>query len=119
MQTAQQIASARQPQPRGAGALDAINRVSLIKTLADQEGVRILPREPSDKWEPLRRPTRWTRAIGDELSDAARPGHRGRQQASTATTGLWVGFSIDTDPYWMLLDPTRVGPSAAAPGWSG
>jgi two-component system osmolarity sensor histidine kinase EnvZ len=32
---------------------DAINRVSLIKTMADQEGVRILPREPGDKFELL------------------------------------------------------------------
>jgi two-component system osmolarity sensor histidine kinase EnvZ len=31
---------------------DAITRVSLIKTLADQEGVRILPREPNDRLQP-------------------------------------------------------------------
>ena len=24
--------------------------------------------------------------------------------------GLWVGFSIDADPYWLLADPKRVGP---------
>ena len=36
---------------------DAIARVSLIKTMADQGGVRILPREPatnSSCWRPVR-----------------------------------------------------------------
>ena len=29
--------------------------------------------------------------------------------ASTAQQGLWVGFSIDNDPYWLQTDPSRVG----------
>jgi two-component system osmolarity sensor histidine kinase EnvZ len=40
---------------------DAIARVSLIKTMADQEGVRILPREPGDKFT-LLESTRWATA---------------------------------------------------------
>ena len=43
----------RQPDPRGAAARTRITRVALIKTLADQEGVRILPREPGDRCEPF------------------------------------------------------------------
>jgi two-component system, OmpR family, osmolarity sensor histidine kinase EnvZ len=27
-------------------------------------------------------------------------------------SGLWIGFSIDSDPYWLLTDPSRIGPVA-------
>src|SRR3954451_2145324 len=53
VQTAQQIASLTNLSRAALRYSDAIARVSLIKTLADQEGVRILPREPKDKFTPL------------------------------------------------------------------
>ena len=50
LQTAQQIASLVNLSRAALVHSDAIARVSLIKTMADQEGVRILPREPKDKY---------------------------------------------------------------------
>ena len=49
---------------------------------------------------------------------AARPRHAGRQRVN-GVPGLWVGFTIEKDPYWLQADPTRVRPVAAAPGSSG
>ena len=55
LHTAQQIASLVNLSRAALVHSDAINRVSLIKTMADQEGVRILPREPGDSFELLDR----------------------------------------------------------------
>jgi two-component system osmolarity sensor histidine kinase EnvZ len=60
---------------------DPIARVSLIKTLADQEGVRILPREPKDKYAALTG-SAMDRRIVDEL--VGRLGS-GTVMASTST----------------------------------
>ena len=87
---------------------DSIARVSLIKTLADQEGVRILPREPGDTFEPFDKSTLDNR-ITEELS--SRLGS-GTVVASSVNReeGLWVGFLIDGDAYWLQMDRSRVSP---------
>ena len=87
---------------------DSIARVSLIKTLADQEGVRILPREPGDTFEPFDKRTLDNR-ITEELS--SRLGS-GTVVASSVNReeGLWVGFLIDGDAYWLQMDRSRVSP---------
>ena len=88
---------------------DAIARVSLIKTLAEEEHVRITPREPLDKFEPFvsdefgeRTAEELTRRIGSGTVVAGKV--NGQQ-------GLWVGFQIDEDAYWLLTDTSRLGPS--------
>ncbi|MFT6590403.1 MAG: two-component system osmolarity sensor histidine kinase EnvZ, partial [Rhodoferax sp.] len=53
IQTAQQIASLVNLSRAALIHADSIARVSLIKTMTDQEGVRILPREPSDTFVPF------------------------------------------------------------------
>ena len=84
---------------------DAITRVSLIKTLADQEGVRILPREPGDRFLPYT-----SGALDQRVTEEliARLGE-GTTVASRVNDepGLWIGFTIESDTYWLLLDPTR------------
>ncbi len=87
---------------------DAIARVSLIKTLADQEGVRILPREPGDTFEPFDK-SALDKRITEELS--GRLGS-GTVVASSVNReeGLWVGFLIDGDAYWLQMDRSRVSP---------
>eukprot|EP01136_Pigoraptor_vietnamica_P014421 Opistho-1_new@56587 len=50
IQSAQQIASLVNLTRAALVYADSIARVSLIKTLADQEGVRITPREPGDRY---------------------------------------------------------------------
>jgi len=95
---------------------DAIARVSLMKTMADQEKVRILPREPDDKYE-FFADTELERRITGEL--VARLG-LGTVVASTVNDepGLWVGFEIDGDSYWLLMDRSRVGALMGGPTWA-
>ncbi|MBH2018212.1 MAG: HAMP domain-containing protein [Burkholderiales bacterium] len=88
---------------------DSIARVSLIKTLAEEEQVRITPRKPTDKFE-LYISDEFGERIADELTlrlghDTVIAGNVNGQQ------GLWVGFSIDGDSYWLLTDTSRLGPS--------
>jgi two-component system osmolarity sensor histidine kinase EnvZ len=105
VQTAQQIASLVNLSRAALVHSDSIARVSLIKTLADQEGVRILPREPTDRFVPFG---------GGELDSRIMDELMTRLGAGTAIAasvngeeGLWIGFKIDTDPYWLLLDRAR------------
>jgi two-component system, OmpR family, osmolarity sensor histidine kinase EnvZ len=105
VQTAQQIASLVNLSRAALMHSDSIARVSLIKTLADQEGVRIVPREPTDRYVAFGAGELDSR-IMEEL--ASRLG-AGTVMASSVNKeeGLWIGFKIDTDQYWMLLDRAR------------
>jgi len=110
MQTAQQIASLVNLSRAALVYSDSIARVSLIKTLAEQEGVRILPREPTDKYAPFDSSALDTAIVGELV---ARLGPGTLMAASVnGEEGLWVGFKIDGDAYWLLMDRarfTRVG----------
>ena len=105
IQTAQQIASLVNLSRAALIHADSIARVSLIKTMTEQEGVRIVPREPTDRFEPFD-----TDALGQritaELVDRLGPG---TQLANSVNKqeGLWVGFVIDGDNYWMRTDRER------------
>src|SRR5438105_2337372 len=105
VQTAQQIASLVNLSRAALMHSDSIARVSLIKTLADQEGVRIVPREPTDRYTPFGAGELDSR-IMEEL--ASRLG-TGTVIASSVNKeeGLWIGFKIDMDQYWMLLDRAK------------
>jgi len=105
VQTAQQIATLVNLSRAALMHADPIARVSLIKTLADQEGVRILPREPVDRFESLKSSAMDQRIV-DEL--VTRLGS-GAIMASSVNRepGFWIGFRIEQDNYWMLLDRAR------------
>src|ERR1700750_1752190 len=49
---AQQTASLVNLSRAAMAHVDGINRIALMKSLTDQQAVRILPREPKDRWEP-------------------------------------------------------------------
>ena len=87
---------------------DAIARVSLIKTLADQEALRILPREPGDRWDPFTQ-NDLDQRISDELARRLGPGTVVASRVN-GTEGLWVGFLIERDSYWLQVDRSRVSP---------
>src|SRR5512140_1440760 len=106
VQTAQQIASLVNLSRAALVNSDSINRVSLIKTLADQEGVRILPREPKDTYAPFSLGEMDTRVM-DELATRLGPGTI-MAASMNGEPGLWVGFKIDTDSYWIQLDRARL-----------
>ncbi|MBK6865400.1 MAG: HAMP domain-containing protein [Ideonella sp.] len=110
VQAAQQIASLVNLSRAALQYSDAINRVALVKTMSDQEAVRLLPREPGDRWEPFES-DRFSRAIADELRARLGPGTLVARSVN-ANEGLWVGFSIENDPYWLEADPQRLRPVA-------
>ncbi|RZI97732.1 MAG: HAMP domain-containing protein, partial [Haliea sp.] len=87
---------------------DSITRVWLIKTLAEEEGVKISPREPRDKYEQFVNDPFGER-IGDELTTRMGQGTVVAKSVN-GVAGLWVGFTIDGDAYWLLTDPSRLGP---------
>ncbi len=109
IQNAQQLATLVNLTRAALRYADGIARISLIKTLAEEEHVRITPREPKDTFEPLVN-DEFSERISEELT--ARLG-KGTVIASNVNgqRGVWVGFTIDTDSYWLLTDNSRLGPS--------
>jgi two-component system osmolarity sensor histidine kinase EnvZ len=108
VQAAQQIASLVNLSRTALRYADSINRVTLIKTIFDQESVRLAPREPKDKWVPFE-VDRFTRAIGSELRSRLGPSTVVASSVN-GVSGLWVGFVIENDNYWLQADPSRVQP---------
>ena len=94
---------------------DAIARVSLIKTLADQEKVRILPHEPGDKFD-LFAHDELERRMSSELIARLGPDTVVASRVNNEP-GLWVGFSIEGDSYWLLMDRSRVGALLGGSTW--
>ena len=112
IQTAQQIASLVNLSRAALVHSDAINRVSLIKTMTDEEGVHIVPREPGDTFEVF---------DDDDLSQNISLELKTRLGPDTVvgnsvnrSPGLWVGFTIDGDPYWLRADRARFNPTAGS-----
>ncbi len=109
VQSAQQLASLVNLSRAALRYSDAITRVSLIKTLADEERVRISLREPKDTFVLF---------DSDKLGQRTSEELKIRLGADTVVAssvngqnGLWVGFSIDKDQYWLQTDESRIGPT--------
>ncbi|HEY0877604.1 MAG TPA: ATP-binding protein [Zeimonas sp.] len=90
-------------------------RLQLLDELAQQEEVRVLPKEPGDRVD--------TSATGPRLR-ALEPRLRPLLGRSTRVAGrvngvdaVWISFEIDGDEYWLILPRDRVerqfGPSLA------
>ena len=109
IQSAQQLASLVNLSRAALRYSDAIARVSLIKTLAEEERVHITLREPKDTFELFEK---------NELDEIISNELKSRLGSSTVVAskvngvkGFWVGFLIDGNAYWLLTDPSKVGPS--------
>jgi two-component system osmolarity sensor histidine kinase EnvZ len=91
-----------------AGLLSATGtaRIDLLGALARNEGIQVLPAEPTDRvaaWPDARFGAPFEAKLRELL------GPETRVAASVNNdTGLWIRFEIDDDPYWMLLDPARI-----------
>ena len=103
IQTARQIASQVNLSRAALINADAIARITLLKTMAQEEGLRILSREPSDQVVPS----------GVDIRDMTRE-LRLRLGTDTLVSrqvngkpGLWVSFEMDGAPYWFLTDLDR------------
>lgn len=108
VQSAQQTASLVNLARAALKSTDGINRVALIKGLSNQQALKLAPREPKDKWEPYET-DRVSRAIGQELRAQLGPDTVVASSVNDKP-GLWVGFSIEKDPYWLQAEVSRVGP---------
>jgi len=110
LQTAQQIASLVNLSRAALVHADAINRVSLLKTMTEQEGVRIVPREPGDRFEAFDTDDMGQR-MAQELQSRLGP-YTVVTNRVNDEDGLWVGFLIEGDSYWLLADRARFNHAA-------
>ncbi len=112
VQAAAQIASLVNLTRAALLGTDAINRIAIIKSVSSLESVKVTPREPGDRWEPFET-DRFQRVIERELRDQLGPDTIVALSMNDVP-GLWVGFSIARDQYWLKADPVRVGPMATS-----
>jgi two-component system osmolarity sensor histidine kinase EnvZ len=112
VQAAQQIASLVNLTRSALLATDGINRIAIIKSVSTLDAVKLTPREPTDNWEPFEI-DRFQRVIERELRDQLGPDTMVASSMNGAA-GLWVGFSIARDNYWLKIDPTRIGPMSTS-----
>jgi len=108
VQAAQQTASLVNLSRAALQQADGINRVTLVKSLGANEATRVTPREPGDRWEPFA-VDRFTRRVSEELRTALGPDAVVARSVNERP-GLWVGFSIDRDRYWLQAEPAQTGP---------
>lgn len=89
-------------------------RISLVTTLVEEENVRIGVRDDTDTYRPYDRDA-LSRRISQEL--ALRLGDATIvAREVNGFEGLWIGFDIEQDRFWLLADPSRVG-SVAGVTW--
>jgi len=106
VQTAQQIATLVTLSRAALAHSDSIARVSLIKTLADQERVRLVPREPTDRYATFQ-PGELDERVVEELLTRLGPGTL-LASSVNGEPGLWIAFRMQQDQYWILLDRSRL-----------
>ncbi|MDT7928828.1 ATP-binding protein [Tepidimonas sp.] len=85
---------------------DPIARVALVKTLVDEENVRIAVREPEDIHRPFEPNTSGHR-VAQALIERLGPGTIVAREVN-GFDGLWIGFAIEGQDYWLLADPSRL-----------
>lgn len=105
IQTARQIASVVNLSRAAVMHSDAIARVSLFKTMKDEEHLTIRPREPKDVYEPLE-PSYLNGHVVDVMKSRLGPDTVVAGSVNQVE-GLWIGFSIDKDRYWLQTDRDR------------
>jgi two-component system osmolarity sensor histidine kinase EnvZ len=109
LQTAQQLASQVNLSRAALVYTDGIARISLLKTLRDEEGLRITVREPTDTFTALE-DNALNSAVSKELGLRLGP-TTVVASAVNAQEGLWISFTIDEDGYWLRTDLARINPA--------
>jgi two-component system osmolarity sensor histidine kinase EnvZ len=87
---------------------DGINRVTLLKGLTTQEATRVTPREPGDLWEPYET-DRFSQLVSQQLRTVLGKDAVVARNVN-GTPGMWVGFSIDRDRYWLQAESAHAAP---------
>lgn len=109
IQSAQQLATLVNTARVALRYADPVGRDMLIKVLAEEEQVRIMTRSPREALEPYLS-DEFGELIATELIRRLGPGTV-VAGAVDRKEGLWIGFSIDKKDYWLLTDPSELGPS--------
>jgi len=93
---------------------DGIQRIALMKSLGNRQTIRVAPREPGDVWEPFE-VDRFTRRVSRELRTVLGPDSLVARSVN-GQPGLWVGFSIERDQYWLQAEVAQSSP-LSGPTW--
>ncbi|WP_018607754.1 ATP-binding protein [Uliginosibacterium gangwonense] len=103
-------------------AADETRRISLVRELANQEGIRVIPAEEGDKIEPMENGVFMQTLV---VQTRTRLGNYTRFSRSLhGQQGFFVSFRLDeedaSDEYWLMLPPNRVNRAGLAEwvGWS-
>lgn len=91
---------------------DSIARVSLLKMLADEEDVRLVVREPGDRIQAFGESGLESR-LAEILIERLGPETLVASSVN-GERGLWVGFRIERDSYWLQMDAERLRPLSNA-----
>ena len=105
VQTAQQLSSQVNLSRAALVHADGIARISLLKTMREEEGLRILPRETTDTFTQLNADA-LNREVALELTKRLGTDTVVASQVN-GQIGLWVSFDIDGDNYWLVTDQKR------------
>jgi two-component system osmolarity sensor histidine kinase EnvZ len=108
VQAAQQVASLVNLSREALRYTDGINRRAVVKAMTDRDSLRVVGREPLDRWEPFE-VDRFTRRVGAELRARLEP-ETVIARSVNGNPGLWVGFDIEKDAFWLQADLARVEP---------
>lgn len=106
VQTAQQIAGLVDLSRAALQTADKIQRVALMKSLA-RDAVRVAPRERGDRYEPWER-DRFSQRVARELRASLGAGTLVARSVN-GEPGLWVGFTIEGDGYWLRAESAQSG----------
>jgi two-component system osmolarity sensor histidine kinase EnvZ len=87
---------------------DEIARLALITVLADEEDVSIQLREPTDRIVAFTESGMDSRLV-HEMVKRLGPDTLVASSVNDEE-GLWIGFAIDRDSYWLQMDPSRLKP---------
>ncbi len=110
LQTAQQIAGLVNLSRHALQQADNIQRVALLKSLGD-DAVYVVPQEPGDRELPFE-VDRFSQRVSTALREHLGPGTTVARSVN-GRPGLWVGFTIENDAYWLRAEDEQVSPMSS------
>ncbi len=108
METAQEVASQVKLSRAALLSSDPIARVSLMKSMQQDGGLRIVAREPTDRFTPLEADETGIKVLL-ELQRRLGAGTM-VAKAVNGQPGMWIGFTIEADHYWLMADQETIIP---------
>jgi two-component system osmolarity sensor histidine kinase EnvZ len=112
LQAARQTASLVNLSREALRHTDGITRVLMIRTLREQENLVIQLQEPNDQFK-LSNPSSSLLAVNRELTARLGPDTVVATELN-GEQGMWVGFQIERDRYWLQLDSTKLNMTGGA-----